>query len=1430
MPANGSDPPGVSSPAPTNPMPTDGPPHGDAAGPSGVAKPAESGESPGGVASPPPSSASSDGLAEELTALKVLTLPERPKREMEMEMAVSPSARLLTPAGAKHEAWVCGANDAGQLGIGHAAPLRQPTPIPGAPVSWAALAQGDRHSAAVDAEGQLFTWGALPPLAASGPCKVALRGDEKVLGLCCGSEHGVAVTETRVFAWGSSTYGQCGSGGGGGGRGRSGGDGGGESDGGSARSAGGSSAAGEGEAEEGSAEEVWVVSPLEIGSLTGKHVTQVAAGRHHTLCVTATSQVYAWGRNNHGQLGTGAAAGSGRPRVVEGLWAIPVRQLAAGDAHSAALTCHGFLFTWGRNSVGQLGLPSEPDIAAPSAAASPQPKGPPANQKMLGSLLDMGISKARAEMALRETGNSGVEVAAEWLFSHAEEDFDAEEDGEHATPSKAPQKSGFSVDLHWLRPHGDKSPTKKGKAAATASAPTSPTRKAEPPAAPCARTPRRVPLQGVTYVACGGDHTVVLLAGAPMAWGSGLLGQLGSGVQQHSREPQAVSIEGSPRIRSVACGDSHTLFLAEDGAVYGCGDNSHGQLGLRGAEGTVDPPRQLSLELKKRPGGLAPGVIWVCAGSYSSGFLVGPHLQLGFSKPEPSLHDRLQSALTKASQQAKIGSETSEMGYAPGGGPGLHPHISLFHLLTAVKLVFSSAAAMSAVFGLPSQVGINVELLDKIQSQLVGMGSDLINATLYKSTLYLLDDVYHKLHLLGTAERVQVLLAASQSPLLAEPKFAAHLLPRLCTVILSASSRHPSCRRMLQRWWAEYPAAVLHPRLVQPLQGYLTSELMKLKKLTVNVMNCIKLLDEVFRANMIGRKLNAEDFHNELISEKLDVLDHYIAWRQSRETLSNGPSVDGPFSFCSYPFLLNCKAKSKLLQTEAKIRMETTVAQARLEQSRRHTLGRIAQAEDERVLPLTKSHSAMEAGSSASATGSSGRRVRLRQSGSNRTGGVMRGFIDMLLGGSHGEHHREPASSSARAERGESSSSSSSGVTREPSPHHVPSDAQRRQMASEIHRTSSLSRTGSMCLPTPNACGVPERHQDHCILRVRRTHIMPDALEEISRQRTKDLLKPLRVHFIGEDGIDAGGVRKEFFQLLVNDLLRPDYGMLQYFDESRVFWFNPSTLEAKEEFMLIGIIMGLAIYNTVLLDLPLPQVLYKKLLKQAVGLHDLEEMQPILGRSLKQLLQYEGEPGSVEAVFCQTFAVDIEAFGEVRPVELKAGGSDVPVTEDNRREFVELYTEYILTESIKPQFEAFSKGFMMVCGGPALNLFHAQELEALVCGEDRLDFDALRKNARYDGGYNAESQAVMWLWEIVLQFTDTEKHQFLKFYTGSDRAPIGGLGSMRSVIQRDGGDTGKLPTSHTCFNTLLLPEYASLDKMRALLRLAILNAEGFGLE
>jgi hypothetical protein len=79
--------------------------------------------------------------------------------------------------------------------------------------------------------------------------------------------------------------------------------------------------------------------------------------------------------------------------------------------------------------------------------------------------------------------------------------------------------------------------------------------------------------------------------------------------------------------------------------------------------------------------------------------------------------------------------------------------------------------------------------------------------------------------------------------------------------------------------------------------------------------------------------------------------------------------------------------------------------------------------------------------------------------------------------------------------------------------------------------------------------------------------------------------------------------------------------------------FNAISLEGEEQFMLLGLVLGLAIYNRVLLDFPLPLALYKKLLGQPVGLRELEDMQPMLGRSMRKLLEYDGD-ASVEVGGC----------------------------------------------------------------------------------------------------------------------------------------------------------------------------------------------------
>jgi E3 ubiquitin-protein ligase HERC4 len=115
---------------------------------------------------------------------------------------------------------------------------------------------------------------------------------------------------------------------------------------------------------------------------------------------------------------------------------------------------------------------------------------------------------------------------------------------------------------------------------------------------------------------------------------------------------------------------------------------------------------------------------------------------------------------------------------------------------------------------------------------------------------------------------------------------------------------------------------------------------------------------------------------------------------------------------------------------------------------------------------------------------------------------------------------------------------------------------------------------------------------------VRREHIVQDTLNQLSKQKRDDLKKPLKVMFIGEDGYDAGGVKKEFFMLLLREILDLKYGMFIFYEETNTIWFNDQTLEGGDMYQLIGQLCGLAIYNSTIIGLPFPLALYKKLLKE----------------------------------------------------------------------------------------------------------------------------------------------------------------------------------------------------------------------------------------
>lgn len=347
----------------------------------------------------------------------------------------------------------------------------------------------------------------------------------------------------------------------------------------------------------------------------------------------------------------------------------------------------------------------------------------------------------------------------------------------------------------------------------------------------------------------------------------------------------------------------------------------------------------------------------------------------------------------------------------------------------------------------------------------------------------------------------------------------------------------------------------------------------------------------------------------------------------------------------------------------------------------------------------------------------------------------------------------------------------------------------------------------------------------YLVFRVRRDYLIRDTITQIALHPPEDLRKELKVQFVGEEGIDQGGVQKEFFQLIVRSIFDPDYGMFVQTKEN-LYWFNRSSFNELDDFKLIGTILGLALYNGVILDVKFPEIVYKKLLNNKPTLHDLHDVDPELEDGLKKLLAYDGD--DVEDIFDLTFQVTYEAYGESRTYDLKPGGGDVPVTKANKQEYVDLYVQYLLDSSVSKLFDAFLAGFKTVCNSPAFDLFRWEELELLICGSPVLDFEELEKSAQYEG-YDENHPLIKNFWEVVHSLPLEQKKRLLFFTTGSDRSPIGGLGKLHLVITRHGPDSDRLPSAHTCFNHLLLPEYSSKDKLRERLIAAISNAEGFGL-
>uniref|UniRef100_A0A8C6TVJ8 HECT-type E3 ubiquitin transferase n=1 Tax=Neogobius melanostomus TaxID=47308 RepID=A0A8C6TVJ8_9GOBI len=357
----------------------------------------------------------------------------------------------------------------------------------------------------------------------------------------------------------------------------------------------------------------------------------------------------------------------------------------------------------------------------------------------------------------------------------------------------------------------------------------------------------------------------------------------------------------------------------------------------------------------------------------------------------------------------------------------------------------------------------------------------------------------------------------------------------------------------------------------------------------------------------------------------------------------------------------------------------------------------------------------------------------------------------------------------------------------------------------------------------------------HCRIEVCREEIFEESYRQVMKMRPKDLWKRLMIKFRGEEGLDYGGVAREWLYLLSHEMLNPYYGLFQYSrDDIYTLQINPDSAVNPEHlsyFHFVGRIMGMAVFHGHYIDGGFTLPFYKQLLGKPITLDDMESVDPDLHNSLVWILDND-----TTGVLDHTFCVEHNAYGEIIQHELKPNGKSVPVTEDTKKEYVRLYVNWRFLHGIEAQFLALQKGFNEVIPQHLLKSFDEKELELIVCGLGKIDISDWKSNTRLKH-CTPDSNIVKWFWKAVESFDEERRARLLQFVTGSSRVPLQGFKALQGAagprlftIHQIDANTNNLPKAHTCFNRIDIPPYESYDKLYDKLLTAIEETCGFAVE
>jgi hypothetical protein len=355
---------------------------------------------------------------------------------------------------------------------------------------------------------------------------------------------------------------------------------------------------------------------------------------------------------------------------------------------------------------------------------------------------------------------------------------------------------------------------------------------------------------------------------------------------------------------------------------------------------------------------------------------------------------------------------------------------------------------------------------------------------------------------------------------------------------------------------------------------------------------------------------------------------------------------------------------------------------------------------------------------------------------------------------------------------------------------------------------------------------------------IRRKYILEDGYAKLD-ELGQALKCIVRIHFINElgeeeAGVDGGGLFKDFLENLITTAFDTQYGFFRSNPENKLYP-NPSSSSVTHEhlnfFRFFGRMIGKAIYEGILVDVPFAEFFLRKIRGRRNGFDDLQYLDKELHTNLCFLRGYE--EGQVKDLGLY-FAVEQNNFGQVVEENLVPNGKDVRVTNANVIKYIHLMANFKLNIQLKSQAMAFMQGLQDLIKVEWIALFNDSELQELISGSAKgFDLDDMKKNMHYSGGYSESHPTIKMFWDILSSFGVQEQAGLLKFVTACSRPPLLGFRYLEPqlCIQKTAASEedylSRLPTAATCMNLLKLPPYGTKKEMTEKILYAIQQGAGF---